>query len=59
METIELTLPSQATSPATPRCPACGAALMPLRGDYRCVRCLLLVCASCEPDVLDDVEVIE
>lgn len=30
-------------------CPACGAALVPLRGQWRCSRCYFMLCAGCEP----------
>ena len=29
-------------------CPACGNALLPLRGDWRCPRCQYHLCAGCE-----------
>ena len=30
-------------------CPACGARLVPLRGQWRCSRCYFMLCAGCEP----------
>jgi hypothetical protein len=30
-------------------CPMCGAALVPLRGQWRCSRCYFALCAGCEP----------
>jgi hypothetical protein len=32
-------------------CPACGAALIPLRGQWRCSRCYFMLCVGCEPAV--------
>jgi hypothetical protein len=30
-------------------CPACGAAMIPLRGQWRCSRCYFMLCHGCEP----------
>jgi hypothetical protein len=35
-----------------PCCPLCNGPLVPLRGDYRCSRCLFHLCVGCEaPEV--------
>ena len=39
-------------SSGAPPCPVCGGALMPLRGVWRCTRCLFTLCAGCEPHSL-------
>jgi hypothetical protein len=33
-----------------PPCPVCGGPLIPLRGQYRCSRCLFSLCVGCEPE---------
>jgi hypothetical protein len=35
-------------SRAVQGCPACGAALVPLRGQWRCSRCYFTWCVGCE-----------
>jgi len=53
------TEPSQSLPPACDApanrvglgCPACGAALIPLRGQWRCSRCYFMLCVGCEPVV--------
>jgi hypothetical protein len=41
--------PSQETpSQRQPCCPVCNGALVELRGQYRCARCLFTFCVGCE-----------
>ena len=46
-QTVSLTCEPPSSRPAQP-CPACGAALVPLRGQWRCSRCYFTWCAGCE-----------
>jgi hypothetical protein len=40
---------SETTPPLNPPfCPICNALLIPLRGCYRCSRCLITLCLGCE-----------
>ena len=42
--------PAKDATPAAglPCCPVCNGLLVPLRGSYRCVRCLFTLCVGCE-----------
>ncbi len=42
------------TPPTRPNCPVCGGVLVPLRGAFRCSRCLLTLCAACEAAPVGD-----
>ena len=41
--------PRDATPPARPPCcPVCNGQRVPLRGAYRCSRCMFILCVGCE-----------
>ncbi len=40
--------PEKTAAPVRPSCPVCGGVLVPLRGAFRCSRCLLTLCVACE-----------
>lgn len=40
--------------PSVPQCPYCGGSLVPLRGQFRCLRCSFALCEGCETQPNDD-----